>query len=545
MVHERIPFTDGHFAVDIYGLQTFDILHSLMVKGLLGYLLKWWIHWVRLTNTEDETYTLLDARFGAVPKYTNLRRIPSLRKKVQWTGEDGRSLMRTMMPVFAPILIERNPDALHAGRAMIDFVMLARYRSHDDETLRYMDAALTRIDLLKEVFRAYRPKDKTTDQGHFNFPKFHSISHLSDMIRSLGPPDGYTTQVSEKAHVEFLKKYYGRTNRHHDYIEQIMRHDVRHVNMNTLRDTVNHRESEAMPPARQRIQEEAKRTEAGSPLNLDALGWQANENERVLMKEVHHCDARYWRPASAMAEWLGLDNFLETLAAFIRTDRTKSTGQGPRNIDLRETDVDWLHNYPVRIHPNIKCWKALGDDSLDMARLSKDTVVCRPVDQPFGSTWRRDCVWVHEYDSETSKSDMLHSGKLVGQIQVVVEVKDLGRRDFKQRPQRLQGALIEVFNYRHGGQVQECHGMVEVEKARPSEARNPRTLGTRRFYSLANIERSAHLVPATVRGKEIFYINSFIDWDQYNSIYDPEFLTKSYRVAHEISTRYIRDRARD
>ena len=90
---------------------------------------------------------------------------------------------------------------------------------------------------------------------------------------------------------------------------------------------------------------------------------------------------------------------------------------------------------------------------------------------------------------------------------------DLGRRDFKQKPTRLQGVFMEIFNYRHNGQVQECYSMVEVERARPLIARNLRTLGKRRFYSLASIERSAHVVPALVKGKDFFYINSFIDFD--------------------------------
>ena len=114
----------------------------------------------------------------------------------------------------------------------------------------------------------------------------------------------------------------------------------------------------------------------------------------------------------------------------------------------------------------------------------------------------------------------------------------LARRDFRQKPTRLRGVFMEISKYRHDGQVQECHGVVEVERARPSTARNPRTLGKRRFYSLANIERSAHVVPASVKGKELYYINSFVHFDQYNSIYDTDFINKSYRAAKEINTRY-------
>ena len=86
------------------------------------------------------------------------------------------------MTVFTPLLIERCPEALHIGRAILDFVILARYRSYDSETLRYIAASLAHIDILKEVFREYRLRAKTIDKGYFNFPKFHNISHLVEII---------------------------------------------------------------------------------------------------------------------------------------------------------------------------------------------------------------------------------------------------------------------------------------------------------------------------------------------------------------------------
>ncbi len=97
------------------------------------------------------------------------------------------------MLAFTPLLIEDQPEVLYTGRAIIDFIMLAKYRSYDDDTLRYISAALKRIDLLKEVFRRYRPKDTITSKGHFNYPKFHSLLYLLEKIRALGPIDGYST----------------------------------------------------------------------------------------------------------------------------------------------------------------------------------------------------------------------------------------------------------------------------------------------------------------------------------------------------------------
>ena len=92
------------------------------------------------------------------------------------------------------------------------------------------------------------------------------------MIQSFGPPDGLTTQVGEKAHVEFFKNYYERTNKHENFIEQIMRHDVAHLKIITMRDLVKYQDTEVPPPAIERAQEEEKKTEAGTPLDLHAWG---------------------------------------------------------------------------------------------------------------------------------------------------------------------------------------------------------------------------------------------------------------------------------
>ena len=543
MVHNRPNFTEGHFAVNVYQLQTFDMLHQLMVKGLLNYLLDWLRECVGEGRTKLEAQALIDARFRAVPKFTKLRRFREFSKLSQWTGEESKEMLRIIIPVFAPLLSEKNPDILHAGRAIVDFIMLARYRSHDEATLEYMNAALERIDLLKEVFRKYRPVNKKTGEQTFNFPKFHSISHYIDMIRYYGPPDGYSTQASERAHPTLLKNYYDRTNKHEDYQEQLMEHNERHVKLTIMRDIKNFQETEPVSLSRKRKQEDEKSTKAGVLLDLHQLGWRADAEERYMLRHLYKCDSRYWRTARDVAEWLNIAGFLQSLAAFLKAHRAKTPSRGSTtsnpDIDRREADCSWVESYPVCVHSGLVCWKTTGEDSSDLGRLYKDLVVCRPHKHSQYFTWRRDCVWVREQDCKSRNPETTQEGKLVGKVLVVVEVKDLGNRDFKQRPTRVQAALVEVFDYRYLGQVQDCHGMVEVEKARASLALNPRTIGARRFYGLPNIERSAHLVPGTVRGKEIFYINSFIDWDQYTTVYHPKFLTNNSKAARRIHAKFL------
>jgi hypothetical protein len=42
----------------------------------------------------------------------------------------------------------------------MDFIILAKYRSHDEETLGYIKHALNKINKIKKEFRDLRPKNK-------------------------------------------------------------------------------------------------------------------------------------------------------------------------------------------------------------------------------------------------------------------------------------------------------------------------------------------------------------------------------------------------
>ena len=58
-------------------------------------------------------------------------------------------IARQLMPIITPLLLKDEPIALLYARAMLDFIMLARYRSHNTATLEYIEHALFRMDKLK------------------------------------------------------------------------------------------------------------------------------------------------------------------------------------------------------------------------------------------------------------------------------------------------------------------------------------------------------------------------------------------------------------
>ena len=78
--------------------------------------------------------------------------------------------------------------------------------------------------------------------------------------------------------------------------------------------------------------------------------------------------------------------------------------------------------------------------------------------------------------------------------------------------------------------------MVEVEDWLQVCTQNPRNIGHRYFFGMSTILRSAHIIPTDNIG--LYYINNYVDWDQYNTVFDPEFLTNGIRDADRIAIEY-------
>ncbi len=58
-----------------------------------------------------------------------------------------------MLLVYAPLLEEVGAqDAVRFLRAVVDFSILAMYKSYNDDTLRFITLALFRINQYKEAF---------------------------------------------------------------------------------------------------------------------------------------------------------------------------------------------------------------------------------------------------------------------------------------------------------------------------------------------------------------------------------------------------------
>ena len=129
------------------------------------------------------------------------------------------------------------------------------------------------------------------------------------------------------------------------------------------------------------------------------------------------------------------------------------------------------------------------------------------------------------------------SEKQIGKLLLIVTVVDLERFTVKGKPITYTGAFVELYNWRNYGQVHEIHGMVELEKWYASTAENPRNLGAYRIIEVSSVLRSAHVVPRD-QDRAVFYVNNYIDWDQFNQLYDADWFNKGIRNADVVVRKF-------
>ena len=194
------PFWDGLPYTNIHLSQTPDVLHQLY-QGVLRHLLEW----CQTLMTEAE----LDRRICCLPPALGVRHFKNgISALLQISGTERKNMGKILLGCVADELDAR---AVTACRAILDFIYLAQYPTHDDETLGYMDNALAMWRQNKTYF---------VDVGireDFNIPKFHSLCHYVEMIRLFGTTNNFNTEMFECLHIDYSKKGWRVSNRRDEF----------------------------------------------------------------------------------------------------------------------------------------------------------------------------------------------------------------------------------------------------------------------------------------------------------------------------------------
>jgi hypothetical protein len=133
------------------------------------------------------------------------------------TGHEHNQMSRILLGLVidAPL-----PDGLsnvrliRAVRALLDFLYLAKYPVHTDETLELLEDSLEQFHDNKEIFVDLDIRNS------FNIPKLHFARHYVDYIKLYGTLDNYNMEYTERLHIDFAKDAYAATN-HKDELTQM------------------------------------------------------------------------------------------------------------------------------------------------------------------------------------------------------------------------------------------------------------------------------------------------------------------------------------
>lgn len=192
------PYTNINLSI------TPDVLHQLY-QGVLKHL----ISWVQLMMSHDE----LDARIRSLPPVFGIRHF---KNGISCLSQISGSERKHMAKILLGCLVGAIPkEAIRACRAILDFIYLAQYSSHDDKTLVLMDDALDAWHANKNCFVESGARED------FNIPKFHSLKHYVQSIRLFGTTDNYNTEMFERLHIDFAKKGW-RASNHRDAFPQMV-----------------------------------------------------------------------------------------------------------------------------------------------------------------------------------------------------------------------------------------------------------------------------------------------------------------------------------
>lgn len=209
-----LPYTDIHSCI------TPDVLHQLY-QGVFKHI----IEWCSVLVDERE----LDRRIRCLPPSYGVRHFKNgISALSQVSGTERKHMARILLAC----LVGKIPNkVMIAFRAILDFIYLAQYTAHDNDTLEYMEKALKTYHKNKAVLVELGIRE------HLNIPKFHSLLHYVDSIKELGATDNYNTEAFERLHIDFAKAGW-RASNHRDARPQMVRWLVRREKMAVLDSSI-------------------------------------------------------------------------------------------------------------------------------------------------------------------------------------------------------------------------------------------------------------------------------------------------------------------
>ncbi|THV08117.1 hypothetical protein K435DRAFT_641286 [Dendrothele bispora CBS 962.96] len=200
------PFWEDLPYVDIFRSITPDILHQ-MHQGIMKHL----IGWLTEICGADE----IDARIRRLPPSHGIRHFhKGISSLSRVTGQEHKQICAFLLGVATDIpslSLQQSKALMTATRALVDFLYLACYPVHSDTSLTSLEGCLETFHSHKSIFTELNVRN------NFNLPKLHSLCHYVRAIKLYGTTDNYSTETTERLHIDFAKDAYSASNKKDEY----------------------------------------------------------------------------------------------------------------------------------------------------------------------------------------------------------------------------------------------------------------------------------------------------------------------------------------
>ncbi|KIY48117.1 hypothetical protein FISHEDRAFT_43848 [Fistulina hepatica ATCC 64428] len=166
------PFWKDMSLCDIHMAIMPDALHQLY-QGVLHHVLDW-------CDVLVDPH-VLDLRIKCLPLVFGMQHFKNgFSNLSQISGTEHKNMAAILLGCLIGLVPN---DALLAICALLDFIYIAQYPTHDKTTLGYLQAALDTYHEKKDIFiclKVHGPKPKVS--SHLNNPKFHAMHHYIPSI---------------------------------------------------------------------------------------------------------------------------------------------------------------------------------------------------------------------------------------------------------------------------------------------------------------------------------------------------------------------------
>ncbi len=437
--------------------------------------------------------------------------------------------------MIAPLLAHDASAAVHFTWAVVNFVMLTQYISHNEDTLQYLSHVLFQINKLKNVFQHLRSVNLNISEEHFNILKLHVMTHYAQHIHQYGSADNIDTEHSEAAHKFLVKAFFSQTNKHKSFQQQLLLHNTCHLNLTAMKDLILWKKTQNSVIKKDLMI--ALMTQSSQTILLcrisDLSLWQ--KRKWVWHEDLDFCQ---WCSVLTLNTALDISEFLDALAAFVHNCQNKADEINSTDNDLnqRSKDSSSVAPYYMCVHESLKCWKWSEKNIQNLERLIEERVYCTSNWQRKEGLWRRDCVLVQKQSEDTETASSTLNSQLPDRLWIIISVADPLWENGWGKLKQYTGALVDLFKSMNKGCSHDVHSMIELNDWPTHVFNNPWFIEDWRFYTMSTVLWSVHVISASLEKRQrikdaMYYLNNFIDWDSYNSIYEKDFLTKGTNVA--------------